>query len=77
MLTSESSLNRSSHILFDEKIKSYRTLTPVEAERLNGFPDNWTLQLTDRRRFFMMGNALVVGLVSKMESQLSQIIDLE
>lgn len=76
-LTSESSLNRSSHILFDEKIKSYRTLTPVEAERLNGFPDNWTLQLTDRRRFFMMGNALVVGLVSKMESQLSQIIDLE
>jgi len=77
MLTSESSLNRSSHIIFDEKIKSYRTLTPIEAERLNGFPDNWTESLSDRRRFFMMGNALVVGLVSKMSSELRKIIEKE
>ncbi len=77
MLTSESSLNRSSHIIFDEKINSYRTLTPIEAERLNGFPDNWTESLSDRRRFFMMGNALVVGLVSKMSSELRKIIEKE
>lgn len=77
MLTSESSLNRSSHIIFDEKINSYRTLTPIEAERLNGFPDNWTKSLSDRKRFFMMGNALVVGLVSKMASELRKIIEKE
>jgi DNA (cytosine-5)-methyltransferase 1 len=77
MLTSESSLNRSSHILFDENIKSYRTLTPLEAERLNGFPDNWTNPLTDRRRFFMMGNALVTGLVSQFAEQLEIIIKSE
>jgi DNA (cytosine-5)-methyltransferase 1 len=77
MLTSESSLNRSSHILFDEIIKSYRTLTPLEAERLNGFPDNWTNPLTDRRRFFMMGNALVTGLVSQFAEQLEIIIKSE
>jgi DNA (cytosine-5)-methyltransferase 1 len=75
MLTSESSLNRSSHIIFDDNIKSYRTLTPIEAERLNGFPDNWTSQLTDRRRFFMMGNALVTGLVSKIAASLSDYIE--
>ncbi len=77
MLTSESSLNRSSHIIFDEKIKSYRTLTPIEAERLNGFPDNWTESLSDKRRFFMMGNALVTGLVNQMAKELFKKVELE
>jgi DNA (cytosine-5)-methyltransferase 1 len=74
MLTSESSLNRSSHILFDENIKSYRTLTPVEAERLNGFPDNWTSVLLSKKRFFMMGNALVTDIVSLLAKSLYKII---
>jgi DNA (cytosine-5)-methyltransferase 1 len=74
MLTSESTLNRSSHLLFDDDIKEYRTLTPIEAERLNGFPDNWTEGLSTRKRFFMMGNALVTGLVAKMGQK---IINLE
>jgi len=42
----------------------YRRLTPVELERLNVFPDDWTdTGMSDGRRAFMMGNALVVGLV--------------
>jgi DNA (cytosine-5)-methyltransferase 1 len=41
-----------------------RRLTPIELERLNGFPDDWTnTGMSDGRRAFMMGNALVVGLV--------------
>ena len=41
-----------------------RRLTPLELERLNGFPDNWTdTGMSNGRRAFMMGNALVVGLV--------------
>jgi DNA (cytosine-5)-methyltransferase 1 len=40
-----------------------RRLTPVELERLNGFEDRWTEGMPDGRRAFMMGNALVVGLV--------------
>jgi DNA (cytosine-5)-methyltransferase 1 len=41
-----------------------RRLTPVELERLNGFDDDWTKTgMSDGRRAFMMGNALVVGLV--------------
>lgn len=44
-----------------------RRLTPVELERLNGFPDDWTnTGMTDGRRAFMMGNALVVGLVNRV-----------
>jgi DNA (cytosine-5)-methyltransferase 1 len=41
-----------------------RRLTPIELERLNGFPDDWTnTGMPESRRAFMMGNALVVGLV--------------
>lgn len=48
-----------------------RRLTPVELERLNGFPDDWTrfhddgTEISDARRAFFMGNALVIGLVER------------
>ena len=46
----------------------YRRLTPVELERLNMFPDNHTKLdgITDSKRAFFMGNALVVGVVEKI-----------
>jgi DNA (cytosine-5)-methyltransferase 1 len=44
-----------------------RRLTPLELERLNGFEDDWTnTGMPDGRRAFMMGNALVVGLVERV-----------
>lgn len=64
MLTSEGSINRSTHIV--EVNGKKRFLTPVECERLNGFPDNWTAGMPDRMRYFCMGNALVVDLIKKM-----------
>lgn len=61
MLTSESSLNRSTHVIEDPKTKMYRKLTPIETERINGFPDNWTnTGMPESFRYFCMGNALVV-----------------
>lgn len=82
MLTSESTTNRSSHIIgVDEDNDIYRTLTPVEAERIQMFPDNWTnvesKAMTERRRYFMMGNALVVGIVQKLGKYLEEIIKKE
>ncbi|MFV2062504.1 MAG: DNA (cytosine-5-)-methyltransferase [Chloroflexota bacterium] len=48
-----------------------RRLTPRELERLNGFPDDWTnTGMSDGRRAFMMGNALVVGLVERVGREL-------
>ena len=44
----------------------YRRLTPIELERLNMFPDNHTLGVSDTRRAFLMGNALVTGIVEKI-----------
>lgn len=49
----------------------YRRLTPRELERLNGFPDDWTdTGMPDGRRAFMMGNALIVGLVERVGGEL-------
>ena len=48
----------------------YRRLTPRELERLNGFPEDWTAGMSDGRRAFMMGNALVVGLIEKVGKEL-------
>lgn len=43
-----------------------RRLTPVELERLNMFPDNHTEGCSDIRRAFLMGNALVTGVVERI-----------
>ena len=48
----------------------YRRLTPRELERLNGFPGDWTAGMSDGRRAFMMGNALVVGVVEQIADAL-------
>jgi DNA (cytosine-5)-methyltransferase 1 len=50
----------------------YRRLLPVELERLNGFPDDWTAtgadgkRIADVKRAFFMGNALVIGVVERV-----------
>ena len=78
MLTSESSKNRSTHIILDPQTNRLRKLTPVECERLNGFPDNWTnTGMSERFRYFCMGNALVVGLVEIMGKKLKNIFENE
>lgn len=75
MLTSESTINRSSHVVYDELLNKNRKITEVEAELLQMFPPNWTnTGMTKRQRYFMMGNALVTGVISKLEGKLKQII---
>lgn len=78
MLTSESTLNRSTHVVADRKTGNLRLLTPVEAERLQGFDDNWTnTGMPDRMRYFCMGNALVVPMITRMGKVLDTIIAAE
>ncbi len=48
----------------------HRRLTPIELERLNMFPDNHTIGVTDSKRAFLMGNALVIGIVEKIGRKL-------
>ena len=54
----------------------YRRLIPIELERLNMFPDNHTMHpdVSDGRRAFLMGNALVCGVVQNIGKSLSRFI---
>ena len=71
ILTGEggTSPSRFKHVVQSEK--GLRRLLPVELERLNGFPDGWTAfgvngEMSDAKRAFFMGNALVVGLIERV-----------
>lgn len=78
MLTSESTLNRSTHVVADPVTGRLRLLLPIEAERLQGFDDNWTnTGMPDRMRYFCMGNALVVPMITRMGRVLDSIIENE
>ena len=77
ILTSEGtrSASRTSHIIYQQE--TFRRLTPIELERLNMFPDDFTniKNIPITKRGFIMGNALVIGVVEKIGFQLSSIID--
>lgn len=69
ILTGEggSSASRFKHIIVDPVTGRLRRLVPDELEELNGFPRGWTdTGMTDGKRAFMMGNALVVGIVERI-----------
>lgn len=64
--------SRFKHVIYTAK--GYRRLSPVELERLNMFPDNHTKLegISDTKRAFFMGNALVVGIIEKVGISLNQ-----
>jgi DNA (cytosine-5)-methyltransferase 1 len=73
IITSEggSAPSRFKHVV--KTRNGYRRLTPVELERLNGFPDDHTKLdgISNSRRAFFMGNALVVGVVERIAKTLA------
>ena len=78
MLTSESSVNRSTHVIEDPETHQYRLITPIEAERIQGFDDDWTnTGMPEKFRYFCMGNALVVPLIEVMGTYLNSIFEKE
>ena len=70
-------VNRSTHVINDRRTNRLRLLTPIECERLNQFPDNWTNTMIDTRRYFMMGNALVTGIIKKLGNSIESYIEKE
>lgn len=71
------SASRFKHVV--ETPKGLRRLTPLELERLNMFPDNHTQLegVTDTKRAFFMGNALVVGVVERIGKELKKVIEID
>ena len=62
------------------KQNKIRRLTPVECERLQGFPDNWTKtgkelgEISDSQRYKMCGNAVTVNVVEAVAKKIKQVI---
>ena len=65
--------SRMRHII--KKNGTWRRLFPI-ALRLNQFPDDWTKidGISDSRRGFLMGNALVVGVIERLREPLKNLI---
>ena len=56
-----------------------RRLTPIECERLQGFPDNWTQKgtdglISDSQRYKMCGNAVTVDVVEAVGKRIKNVI---
>ena len=69
------SASRMRHLIKHDD-ETYRTLFPIETERLNMFPDNWTKidEIPDSKRGFMMGNALVIGIIQRLREPIRELI---
>jgi len=52
-----------------------RRLTPVECERLQGFPDNWTKWLSDTQRYKALGNAVTVNVIEYLGKLLKECLE--
>lgn len=79
MVTSEHTISRMSHVVEDPGNGKLRLISPEEAELINMFPEGWTKMdgITDTNRYFTMGNALVVGLVTEIGEEIEKLFELE
>lgn len=53
----------SSSFEHNHSVNAVRRLTPVECERLQGFPDGWTEGVSDSQRYKTLGNAVTVNVI--------------
>ena len=51
-----------------------RRLTPIECERLQGFPDNFTAGVSDTQRYKQMGNTITVNVIQAIIKKLINVI---
>ena len=69
------------NLVFDDRLKDFtpvtnikgevnkkfiRRMTPLEWERLQGFPENWTDFVADGHRYTLLGNAVPVPVIEKV-----------
>ena len=61
------------HAVLEEM--SVRRLTPIECERLMGWPDNWTDEQTDGHRYKQCGNGVASPVATWIGLQLKKILE--
>ena len=67
ILTTENGINRSTNVIKD-KNGYVRKLTPIECERLQGLPDNYTEGVSNTQRYKALGNAFNVDIIAHIVS---------
>ena len=77
IITSEggATASRFKHVIKDPVNGKLRRLIPLELERLNMFPDNHTVGVSNAKRAFFMGNALVCGIVTRVGNEIRKRIE--
>jgi DNA (cytosine-5)-methyltransferase 1 len=53
-----------------KELQTIRRLTPVECERLQGFPDGWTTGVSDTQRYKCLGNAVTTNVITAIGERL-------
>jgi site-specific DNA-cytosine methylase len=54
-------------------VRRIRRLTPIECERLQGFPDGWTEGVSDTQRYKLLGNAVTTNVIEFLGKHLSSL----
>jgi len=62
-----SSWQYNNHLTYDEGL-TWRKLTPIECERLQTVPDNYTAHVSNTQRYKMLGNGFTVDVISEILS---------
>lgn len=66
-----------SEILIEQKDKNPRKLTPKEAARLQGFPSNYKIPVSDTQAYKQFGNAVAVPAIRSVAKQLAPYLDID
>jgi len=61
-----------SEILIEQKGKNPRKLTPREAARLQGFPDNFVIPVSDAQAYKQFGNSVAVPVINALAKEVSK-----
>lgn len=68
------SLTRDPNVGVLEDGRAVRRLTPLECERLQGFPDGWTSGYSDSARYSMIGDAVMVPVAEYLGRRIRSVV---
>jgi len=63
-----------SEILIEQKGKNPRKITPLEAKRLQGYPENYKIVVSDTQAYRQFGNAVAVPVIRAISKQINLIL---
>lgn len=66
--------NRNNFDCYDKKISAIRRLTPNECRKLQGFPSDWVISVSDTQAYKQFGNAVTVDVAYSVAMQVNEVL---